>query len=365
MKIGILTFHSADNYGAVLQAYGLQEYLVGLGHEVYLIDYKPKYLTAPYRIFVKSHAKGNLLVRIKYLCRSILVIPIRLRRNRLFNSFRKKYLKICKLDLNNPVNDVDAFIFGSDQIWDPIITCGLDTIYMGDFPAADSKKKIAYAASVRSVSDLEEKKGLFRQHLSKFCAIGVRERTIQKFLDKIVTDEQCNFTIDPVLLAGRTVFDKLAKQKCKGQYLFLFQLGYNVIVANIASRIALEKGLEIISMSSSSESIIKNKKIISSASPEQFLSYVKDAMYVVTTSYHCIVFSLLFQKDFTAVCLDEKGGERIANLLQELGLSSRLVTSSGQNSDTNHINYSIVQDKCQMLRKESKVFLYEALNKNV
>ena len=51
MKIGIFTFHCAQNYGAVLQAYGLQEYLISQGHDVYIIDYRPDYLIAPYKIF--------------------------------------------------------------------------------------------------------------------------------------------------------------------------------------------------------------------------------------------------------------------------------------------------------------------------
>ena len=58
MKIGILTFHCAANFGAVLQAHALQEVLRRMGHEAYVVDYRPKYLTMPYKAF-KYELKGR------------------------------------------------------------------------------------------------------------------------------------------------------------------------------------------------------------------------------------------------------------------------------------------------------------------
>ena len=38
-KIGILTFHNCVNYGAAMQAYGLQSFLISKGYNVEIIDY--------------------------------------------------------------------------------------------------------------------------------------------------------------------------------------------------------------------------------------------------------------------------------------------------------------------------------------
>ena len=102
MKIAILTFHCALNYGAIMQTYGLQEYLKKIGHEVYVIDYRPEYLLKPYRIFnwrwsLTLSVKRNIFLFI----RTILVSLIRLKRKKSFSQFTKKYINLCSLDFSN------------------------------------------------------------------------------------------------------------------------------------------------------------------------------------------------------------------------------------------------------------------------
>ena len=359
MKIGILTFHCADNYGAVLQAYGLQEYLSSFGHEVYIINYKPKYLTAPYRAFRNETPKGGIFIKLKYTFRNILIAPIRLKRNLAFRKFRKTFLNCINFDFNNTENNFDIFIFGSDQIWNPQITNGFDKIFFGDFSAIRGKKAISYAASAGSIANINgiSDKKYIQKQLSNFYAIGVREESLLKLL----SPTPCSLTIDPVLLAGKDVFLNIANHHINGRYLLLFQLYHDYKVEDIALKIAKEKGLPVVKINSSSESL-KDKGIISNASPELFLSYLKNASYIVTSSFHGVAFSILFERNFTSVCLNTASGERVYNLLQQLGLQNRITTLNGHKYETNDIDYHTVKHLYEIFRDKSERFIHTAIN---
>lgn len=91
MKIGILTFHCAINYGAIMQSYGLQEYLKKLGHEAYLLDYRPECIIKNYRIFRWHWSESHSLqYNTISLIRELLVLPKRLLRNYRFKRFSEK-----------------------------------------------------------------------------------------------------------------------------------------------------------------------------------------------------------------------------------------------------------------------------------
>lgn len=364
MKIGILTFHCANNYGAVLQAYGLQEYLKDLGHEVFIIDYRPKYLLAPYKVFGNKLPNVHLFLKILYWLRSLLIAPKRWKRIWEFNAFRKKYLNTYQFNFSKIENDFDIFIFGSDQIWNPIITHGIDKIFFGDFNAASMKKLVAYSASAGSVHNVsnDDVKYIVKQ-LRKFNSIGIREKSFASLLHSFALD--CHVTLDPVLLAGRSVFDRISINRIsENNYLLLFQLDYDYRVEKIALHIANIKGLNIVKINSSSESV-KDWNIKSSVSPTLFLSYIKNAMYVVTSSFHGTALSILFEKDFTSVCLNEQNGERITNLLEQLNLKDRIITFENQKIKTNSINYKAVENLQYTLKKSSIEFINKALNSNV
>ena len=142
MKIGILTFHNADNYGAVLQCYALQEHLKKLfpSEEVCVIDHKNPLIEKSYRVFPfswngKRSVLGNIL-RFGYWC---VMVPERMKAKSGFVSFRKNALCVGS-DL---LSDYDIIFYGSDQIWNKTIV-GDDEAFFGKHYDG---KKIAYAAS--------------------------------------------------------------------------------------------------------------------------------------------------------------------------------------------------------------------------
>ncbi|WP_286031509.1 polysaccharide pyruvyl transferase family protein [Phocaeicola coprophilus] len=365
MRIGILTFHCAVNYGAVLQAYALQEFLRSLGHEVYVIDYRPDYLTESYRPFkLCFDSCSSILQRIKDFFRTCLVAFIRYKRNRTFNTFITNRLNLYKLDLYDKQNTFDAFVFGSDQIWNPRITKSIDNVFIGRFPAAYGKYRIAYATSIGSVKNLKDSDILSFEYIVKnFTAISVREQSL-KFFFKEYYNEDVTVVLDPVLLAGVSIFEKIAtKKKVDKPYLLLFQLDRNDSVSLYVEKIAQKMGLQLVEMISWSESI-KNRKLKQSLSPEDFLGYFKGASYIITTSFHGTAFSILFRKNFNVISCDVRTDERALSLLQSLGLEKRMCSIDDIFTMSIEIDYSFVDSKLQNLRDSSIYYLTQAMIKN-
>lgn len=362
MKIGILTFHCALNYGALMQTYGLQEYLKRAGHEVSVIDYRPDYLLRPYKIFPwRWEAALSVVRNLLFLVRAIWVFPIRMKRKKGFARFTEKYIHLCPMNFVDSTSDFDAFVFGSDQIWNPQITKGFDRIYFGHFPAAKGKRLVVYAASAGNVEHVKSNEKEFLSLLSSYTAISVREKSLADFINKQVEVKQAEVVVDPVLLAGRTVFEAIAsKEKAGKGYLLVFQLSYDVTFTTrrIAESIAKARGLEIVELVSSTESL-KNRQLVETASPECFVSFFRDASYVVTTSYHGTVFSILFEKNFTVV--DSSASERMANLLSALDLNERLVKNE-KDVIFDKIDYRTVNKCLEKMRSVSETFLDRQLS---
>lgn len=366
MKIGIFTFHCAANYGAVLQTYCLQEVLKDMGHKVYVIDYRPKYLIKPYKSFsYDSTSLGSKLAKCKGFLRASLVAPIRWKRNRAFSQFIHNHLNLYPLDLNDESNDFDAFIFGSDQIWNPKITNGFDSIYLGDFPAARGKKLIAYAASAGSISNFSgENTDYFLSRLQCFDQVTVREKSLAEYINQ-KTSISSEVVFDPVLLTGSTVLHKLLDNKIKKEqsqkrpYLFLFQLGRNDSIASYAAAVAKSKELKLVEMITTSESLF-NYNMKQTLSVEQLLSYFINAAYVITSSFHGTVLSILFKKQFNTISVDDCTDARALSLLKKLHLTDRILHINDKPT-SNFIDYNAI---CSLYKK-GKTESYNILNNSL
>lgn len=368
MKIGIFTFHCAANYGAVLQTYCLQEVIKSMGHEVYVIDYRPKYLFEPYRTFSYNHTFfDSFYVKCKELIRACMVVPIRWKRNISFSQFIHHHLNLFQLDLNDESNDFDAFIFGSDQIWNPKITNGFDKVYLGDFPAAKGKKLIAYAASAGSISNFSgENIHYFLSRLQSFDKITIREKSLADYINhKLSITSEVVF--DPVLLAGPIVLHKLlsakevTKQSQKKPYLLLFQLIRAFDNLACAANIAKFKGLKLIEIVTMCETII-HCTVKQTLSVEQLLSYFINADYILTSSFHGTVLSVLFNKSFNTISVNDNINERVLSLLEDLNLSERMLNLGNEMKSSNQIDYTIVNNMYERKRYESLNILKKSLS---
>ena len=356
MRVGILTFHCARNYGAVLQAYALQTYLEKQGHQVYVIDYRPSYLVFPYRLFKFGEWRDKgFFTGLKWNIREILVASIRGLRNFRFEWFVRRRLHLRQIDFTKPCTDIDAFVFGSDQIWNPDICQGYDKYYLADAEVFRGKKCIAYSASAGSVVNVELDKGQLLNRLSLFDRISVREISLLNWLKTNGIDKTV-LALDPVLLAGNDGFESIIqKSKRRKPYLLLFLLDKLPIAIRVAKKVAERENLEIIELTPTYEAIRFRGKT-QAASPESFLRMIKDASYIVTTSFHATAFSILFKKNFTVVSTYDSLNERVQSLLSLFDLESRLCFNEN-NIDFSPIDYEREFNKFEAVKKDSENFL--------
>lgn len=282
MKIGILTFHNALNYGAVLQTYASVQFLRSLGHEVFVVDYRNPYIEAVYHPFhfdpQRLEGEG-----IKYLLKYPPKVLRKMRKAAAFKRFVKQHLPLCPC---SDAEKMDVLLVGSDQVWSKRQTDGKDPAYFGElFPAVP---KVAWAASAdRTLPDATD----VRELLDNFSAISVRE---QALADRIPGS---TLLPDPTMHPDVGVWRKLV-QPVKGRYLLAFPMKHEHEVLKKARRLAQEKGLTLKVVS---PYIKIGSHWIQTASPEAFLSLIHSAEYVVTSSFHGAVFTLLFDRPHTFV----------------------------------------------------------------
>ena len=358
MKIGILTFHCANNYGAVLQAYGLQQYLILQGHDARLINYTPKYKLDNYKKFNPrywlSRNPYKCVIRLIHEC---IVKPIRIRKWNAFDIFRKENYKYYDYIPGADYADLDAVIIGSDQVWNPSLTGGdFDTMYFG---IGFNTKVIPYAASARFLSLNEYQSIFFKKHLDNFHSIGVREKQLKTLLQGL-TKKEINVVLDPTLLAGSQAFDKISLSRpTNKKYVLVYEIHRNKGVYETAKRIAQHNGLYIIELVQ--DPMLPSEELDPTASPSKFVSYFKYADFVVTTSFHGLAFALMYNKDFYAIKQNNSADDRLQSILSLCGLEERFIPMDNEEIGTK-VDFTLANQRLKEERSKSESFIKNALN---
>ena len=354
MKIGILTFHRAHNYGAVLQCYALQEVLKSMGHDVQVIDYRQPFIEDVYRTFNIRRFCRLALKHQKQALRYLAHISNRITAKRHFESFASQYLSLSKeADASHIPYDYDVYVIGSDQVWNSSLTGGLDCIYWGDFKHNPSSKIIGYAIST-SLSDLAKfKKQQIEKYIDNFASLSVREESLSSYLKKERLCKDSTICLDPTLVADKNIWNSLVSNKTENKrYVLIYQArGYKKtpdLLRLKAKCLAKKEDLEIVDLSS--------KKY----SPKEFIDFFRYASCVITTSFHGVVFSVIFNRPLYAIALRDGHDDRYTNLLKSLGAESLIVTPEFVPQRIPEIPEGI-NDRLSALREESVSFLEENL----
>lgn len=373
MKIGILTFHRALNYGAVLQVYALQATLQELGCNVEIIDYRPKCIEDPYKVFnIRNFLAKNPLRIPKKVVLETLLLNKRKRRYNRFGSFDKRCLSISSrafTDIEDFPLNYDCYIIGSDQIWNEDITKGFDPIYWGDFKCklGEGQRVISYAAS-RPVRNLDDKiKEGIRLKLRNFDTLSVREQSLNDQLSSF-SEVPITTVLDPTLLKKGDFWSNISK-KPKEVVSGKFILCYKVMESNVLDEVLLSlfeaTSLSVVHLTQGVPMASLKKGYYADASPEEFLWLIQNAEYVVTTSFHATVFSILFKKIFFVVPGHNAGGDsRSRALLSTVGLDNRFV-SSKEDITLELLNEPIDFDRVNKIldceREKAMSFLHKAI----
>lgn len=368
-KVGILTFHAAYNYGAVLQAYALKEKIQKLGFETYIINFRSDGQKQQYSI-------------INFKKMDIATISRNIQNLFYFNKIKKrnnKFEKFIEQDLNiypqfgideNQVKELskkfDYIVVGSDQIWNNSEKMqDKNDIFFLNFDG--NFKRISYAASFGDdATQLLKDKEKFIPWLKKFDNISVRENEGKELLDSISLDSV--ITLDPTLLLEKKDWENVMKRiNLKKKYILYYSVNSRKYSINITKKISKKLNMPVINLVLHPKSMLSGFRYIIDCAPDEFLAYIKNAEFICTNSFHGTVFSIIFEKPFIAI-FDEKDGKivkenRKYTLLNNLKLDDHIVTESSSIDIDKFMNYDYSKSKEQLaiIRNKSNEFLEKAL----
>lgn len=362
MRIGILTFHLAHNYGAALQCYALTTYLSELKHEVCIIDYRPNSINQNYKWFNwKRIWTRNPFLLMKNLLFELFVSPKRKKRYDSFILFQNRFFK-CEPISTICEKPYDLIIVGSDQIWNTNLTDGFDKYYWGEFGKPKHTKIVSYAASMEDNIPTAKVKDIYKR-LKNFQYISVREKSTVSQLKRFCNDLEIYWCVDPTFLLSSEKWSSFGgKSIIKDPYLFFYQAERSEKAEKIAKRISVELGLCYVDLSVSV--INTHSKQTRYANPIDFVTLCKHATFIVCNSFHCTVFSILFNKPFVSIKNNKGKDSRVSDILESYGLQGRFITEyhKGEASNILGSNNAYTSIAMNMEMEDSKKYLNIVLN---
>mgnify|MGYP001810203640 FL=1 len=332
MKTGLLTFHAAHHYGAQLQAYALMKAVEACGSACEVIDYVRPDTEEAKRLFRPGIAPRSLLANVH----TVLHYGALHRRAARFERFvrddmirsPKSYASYAALAADAPA--YDAYVCGSDQIWNPLIyrEKTFDPAFFAGFAA--SGRKIAYAPSFGIAEMPAEHQPALKDWLAGFESLSVRERNGEAII-RGVCGRSALTVLDPTLLLGPAQWNRVAEAPPYATpYLLCYFIsdpaGYEPYVTAMARRL----GLSVVSLCGARRTVRGTARTVLDAGPREFLGLFAHAAYVMTDSFHGTVFSINYGRPFASFSLAAGGKKKVSSRLDSilgiLGLRSRLVT---------------------------------------
>lgn len=358
-KIGILTFHFPDNYGAVLQTYSLFRKINSMEYDVEVIDYVPGDETGKSRVFVRLTGLKSLASNMLRL----LSLPFSLIRRYRFRKFRSNFIRTSErysAPKDIPYGRYGTVITGSDQTFNR--NYDFTDVYYQPFVRSEGQTKVAYAPSLGSMSpSLLDAASVER--LKDFDHLSCREKGAADALSEMLGREvPC--VLDPVFLTDKEEWLRLTGESCRRRpYVFVYDLNAKDKVVKIARQRYPDHDILIYSNDPLGPVKMRGRGIhfVQSTGVEDFLSLIYHSAAVVTDSFHGTAFSLIMEKDFYVYLSLEKAADRIISLLRYLGMEDR-ITVPDVDVKSLQPDYSVVRKKLGELITRSESFLKEALD---
>lgn len=386
-KTAIVSCYFQHNYGSMLQAYATQMALDKLGYDNETIDitgFNREIKRAKILYFAKASLTSDILLSkigmvnnevIKRLPGNDYSARFKIRANK-FNEFSEQYFRLSpqyqsKAELSsNCEKNYSAVLVGSDQLWLPGNIAA--NYYTLNF-VPDTVNTIAYATSFGQSSlprDFEKRAKIF---LKKIKHIGVREESGKKLV-KELAGRDVPVVCDPTLLFTGDEWMTIQKPEpiITGKYIFCYFLGNNLQHRIFARSLKEATGYKIVALIHLDEYVKRDEHYADETpydiDPADFLNLVRHAEYVCTDSFHCSVFSILYQKMFFAFRRYSRKtrsstNSRLDTLFHMVGIGGRIM-----NGDENvikciklEIDFPSAHEKLEQIRKESCNYLVDAL----
>ena len=365
MKIGLLTLTPSHNYGGILQTVALYSYLESLGHEIILIDSRVvpiwrKLIIKVLEITPFQNIKNKRELKLKPSQLTPFV------KEHLPNVSERIYHSAHLKQLVEK-NKFDAIVVGSDQVWRYQYIKGKDySVYFLNFKVDFPVKKIAYAASFgndiwEAPAEIEKIKTLMKE----FNAVSVREKSGIDLCRDLFDFKDGKYVLDPTMLVGDEFYEKFIVGDVSAVAktpIVVYILDENDSKTEIVNSVAnnkstANKSLPIVNLSEK-----YNGKFYS---VEDWLSNIKNANFVITDSFHGMLFSILFKKQFLVIGNQQRGLTRVTSFLSIVGLESRLFLPEKsfdlEGAINSIIDYENITLEIEKLRAISRQFLLDAL----
>lgn len=291
MKVSVLTLHAVSNYGTQLQAFATQEKLKEYFENVELIDYKRNDTYG--KGLVDSFAKGNMLKRIA-------IYPTILRWKSVFGNFQKEYLNLTrkeylnKDDFENFDFDSEAYISGSDQVWNSGWNKGIiPELYLNFVPK--EKYKFAFSSSFGNTRLSEKEIELTKKYINDYNLISVREESGLKILEEQYGYKKARRLVDPTLSYGAEFWRNFAKKSKKSineKYILIYNLNRSKEFDEFAKKLSKKTGLTVYRFCTRYDQIFRYGKSLIIPQIEDFVALIDKAEYVLTDSFHAVAFSM-------------------------------------------------------------------------
>ncbi len=332
--VGILTFHCADNYGALLQACSLRRCICSLGRKADIVRYEPAAVAGGFRWipYIPGGSRKSVLGRaIRGFRYNLGKAPDFFRRRRCMNQFRNCFLtegfgfrlRFPGQWKRLPYRD---YVIGSDQVWNPQLTGGLQEAYFGFFKNPKKERVISYAASLGSSELASEYNDVFQRLIQNLDRVSLREKEAAGYVSRFFRGP-VEICMDPVFLQDRSFWEGLERRPDREQYILVYNVDGNRRLYEYAGELSCKLGLPVVELGLG----VWQKPVFwmdYQAGPQEFLGYIHHAECVVTNSFHGIAFSIIFEKRFIGF-LHETRGERTRNILKICGLEDRLYEERG------------------------------------
>lgn len=368
-KFGVVSYNmycNFTNYGSALQSWAMQKAINQLGKdrwEAVLIDYCPDILLDkdPLNPFSNMWDQDEESLR---MCKSSMpAIKENYKKFKSFynNNFKKTIYKYTSENFNEIVKNENlaGFVCGSDTIFCPD-EFGMDDGYYANYECMKSGYTVSYAASFGDPNFTAETYEILNDRLQNFKMLGLRENAMIPYVKK-KTNVSVERVIDPTLLFTREDYDSIAvnERLVKEKYICMYSRRYNPQMEAYVENLARQNSWKVVDISLRATNAEKGHIMFYNAGVEEFLSLIRHAEFVITNSYHGMIFSMIYSRPFY-VFSREQCDTKIEELLELLGLSNRL-KSEEREGIAEDIDYQEVHNRIAKEKERSLCFLNKEL----
>ena len=361
MRVGISTYHSANNYGTCLQCYALMHLVEQAGYDCDVINYQGEKLSN------SPVMRKGIVAWLTNFCVSTGSRQLKRLSEKNFNNFRQKHFHLSSpvtaADLSKLTEHYDLFISGSDQVWNPYI-CGCPSLYLQEFVRGKTKRG-SYAASfgISALPEMEQER--FKRDFEQFDFLAVREPEGAQII-RDLTDKEAAVVLDPTLLLTAEEWQVLEEPlNIKKPFIFVYMLGASSRMLRFATKLKRKVRMPLVFCP-----FPVGKPPISRwypfISPARWLWLMRNASYVVTNSFHGTAFALNYEKEFFIDISNNLStlSSRIMRLLSLTGQEKRVIGQGAEENVNVSIYYPPIREALAQERKQSRIYLMNMLTQS-